>query len=39
MKDFVEGEFTKIAARSIKSRRKIDTMFVVLLISNILSYD
>ena len=37
MKDFVEGEFTKIAARSIKSRKKIDTMFVVLLTSNIIT--
>ena len=37
MKDFIEGEFTKIAARSIKSRKKIDTMFVVLLTSNIIT--
>ena len=37
MKDFIEGEFTKIAARSIKSRKKIDTMFGILLTTNILT--
>ena len=37
VKDFMEEEFTKIAARNIKSRRKIDTMFAILLTTNILT--
>lgn len=37
IRDYMEDEFTKIAARSIKSRRKIDTMFGVLLTTNIIT--
>ena len=35
--DYLEEEFTKIAARSIKSKRKMDTMFGLLLTTNILT--
>lgn len=37
IRDYMEDEFTKIAARNIKSRRKIDTMFAFLLVTNIIS--
>lgn len=36
-RDYMEDEFTKIAARSIKSRRKTDTMLALLLITNIVT--
>lgn len=37
IRDYMEDEFTKIAARNIKSRRKVDTMFAFLLTTNIIT--
>ena len=37
IQDYMEDEFTKIAARSIKSKRKMDTMFGFLIASNLIT--
>lgn len=37
IQDYMEDEFTKIAARSIKSKRKIDTMFGFLMVTNLIT--
>ena len=37
IRDFMEDEFTKIAAYNIKSRRKIDRMFAFLIVTNLLT--
>ena len=37
IQDYLDDEFTKIAARSIKTKKKSDAMFAILLTSNILT--
>ena len=37
MQDYMEDEFTKIAARNIKSKRKIDAIFGFMIVSNIIT--